>query len=76
MKQVRQEKTDTKTSDRLRKLSYFLLLLGTVVLIVCLVYMLFNLDRSDQIVDSWIPSIGGGILLCVISMVVKWLSKK
>jgi len=50
--------------------SNFLLLLGSLVLVLSLIYILFNLEKSDTLIDLLIPLVITGIGLIVASQLI------
>lgn len=51
-------------------ISNILLLTGTLAIVLPLVYLLFNLDKSDSLVNLMMPFIFAGIGLLIISQVI------
>ena len=51
-------------------ISNFLLLIGSLLIVLPLVYLLFNLDKSDSLVNLMMPFIFAGIGLVIISQVI------
>ncbi len=56
-----------KTQDQSHHtLSNVLLVLGISIALICLLYMIFNLDKADEIIGIWFP------FMIISSMMVFW----
>jgi uncharacterized membrane-anchored protein len=51
-------------------ISNILLLIGSLMIVVSLVYLLFNLDKSDALVTLLMPFIFAGIGLLIVSQLI------
>jgi hypothetical protein len=51
-------------------ISNILLLIGSLTIVVSLVYLLFNLDKSDALVNLLMPFIFAGIGLLIVSQLI------
>jgi len=65
-----QPATIQKRSQTSMRISNILLLTGSLAIVLPLVYLLFNLDKSDSLVNLMMPFIFAGIGLLIISQVV------
>jgi len=51
-------------------ISNILLLIGSLAIVLSLVYLLFNLDKSDSLVNLLMPFIFAGIVLLIVSQLI------
>lgn len=59
-----------KYSKKAMIISNILLLTGSLVIVSSLVYLLFNLEKSDSLVNLLMPFIFAGIVLLVASQLI------
>lgn len=59
-----------KHSQTSMVISNILLLVGSLAIVVSLVYLLFNLDKSDALVKLLMPFIFAGIGLLIVSQLI------
>lgn len=59
-----------KYSKRSIIISNILLLIGSLTIVASLVYLLFNLDKSDSLINLLLPFIFAGIGLLIVSQLI------
>jgi|GEM_PF-5298816 len=50
------------------------LYLGVIVIIVTLIFMVFNLNKADSIVELWLPFVAAGVILVFLSQLGRWFA--
>jgi sorbitol-specific phosphotransferase system component IIBC len=55
-----------------KKRSDLILTIGVLLGIFCLIYMMLNLEKSDQIIKIWLPFMATSIYLVFMSQLIKW----
>ena len=61
---------DKKHSRMSMIISNILLLIGSLAIVPTLVYLLFNLDKSDSLVNFLLPFIFAGLALLIVSQLI------
>jgi len=72
----RQKTKPTKANRNALLVSVLIFFLGIFIIISSLGYMLINLSKSDSIIKIWTYFIITGVLLVVLSQLIKWLSAR